>query len=63
MGGEVVWWVVVVCAYLLPGDLPASPYLLYPLTLLPSLPTPNPPDSPLMGCVTFVRGWLRACSG
>src|SRR5258705_11938276 len=32
-------------------------------TLLPSLPTPNPPDSPLMGCVTFVRGRLRACSG
>ena len=32
-------------------------------TLLPSLPTPNPTDSPLMGCVTFVRGRLRACSG
>ena len=32
-------------------------------TLLPSLPTPNPPDSPLVGCVTFVRGRLRACSG
>ena len=32
MGGEVVWWVVVVCAYLLPGAPPASPYLLYPLS-------------------------------
>jgi hypothetical protein len=29
-GGEVVWWVVVVCAYLLPGAPHASPYLLYP---------------------------------
>ena len=28
-----------------------------------SLPTPSPPYSPLMGCVTVVRGRLRGCSG
>ena len=41
---------------------PTSPYPFYP-TLLPYLPTPDPPDSPLVGCFTFVRGRLRACSG
>ena len=40
---------------------------LVPLILLlisfthPSPPTPSPPNSPLVGCVAFVR--LRACSG
>jgi hypothetical protein len=52
----------VVCAYLLPGAPPTFPYLLYS-TLLPSLPTPDAPDSQLLGCVTFVRGRLCACSG
>src|SRR5882762_6012366 len=32
-------------------------------TLLPSLLTPNSPDSPLVGCVPFVCGQLCACSG
>ena len=32
-------------------------------TPFPSLPTPSPPYSPLMGGVTFVRGRLRGCSG
>ena len=54
--------VVVVCACLLPGAPPTSPYPFYP-TLIPYLPTPDPPDSPPVGCVTFVRGRLRACSG
>jgi hypothetical protein len=52
----------VVCACLLPGAPPTSPYPFYP-TLLPYLPTPDPPDSLLVGCVTFVHGRLRACSG
>ena len=54
--------VVVVCACLLPHAPPTSPYPFYP-TLLPYLPTPDPPDSLLVGCVTFVHGQLRACSG
>ena len=49
--------VVVVCACLLPCAPPTSPYPFYP-TLLPYLPTPDPPDSLLVGCVTFVRGQL-----
>jgi hypothetical protein len=32
-------------------------------TPFPSLPTPSPPYSPLMGCVAIVRGRLRGCSG
>ena len=52
MGGEVVWWAVVGCAYL-PGQCPSC-------FSFSSLPTPNSPYSPLIGCVTVVRGQLRS---
>ena len=46
------WWLC------LPTDLP----LLLLFFSTPS-PTPNPRYRPLVGCVTIVRGQLRACGG
>jgi hypothetical protein len=59
MGGEVVWWVVVLFV------LTWHPFCFssFPPTPLPYLPTPSPPYSPLTSCVTVVRGRLRGCSG
>ena len=54
MGGEVVWWVVVVVLTCSPGAPPVSLFLLNPLS---SPLYPNPHYSPLVGCVTsFVVG-------
>jgi len=58
MGGEWLWWVVVVVLTCCPGAPPVSLFLLNPLS---SLLYPNPPYSPLVGCVTSFVGQLRAC--
>src|ERR1700676_3452928 len=50
------WWFVLTCC-------PSCFSLSSLPTILPSLPTPNSPDSPLVGCVPFVHGRLCACSG
>ena len=50
------------CAYLLTW-CPSCFSFSYLLTPLPYLPTPNPPYSLPIGCVSVVYGQLCACSG
>src|ERR1700734_4169056 len=50
------------CAYL-PGQCPSCLSLSSLPIPLPSLPTPNPPYSLPIDCVTVVCGRLCACSG
>jgi hypothetical protein len=50
------------CAHL-PGQCPSCFSFSSLPTPLPSLPTPNPSYSPPVGCINFIHGRLRACSG